>query len=203
MTKNIFDWNHISSNLTQDQMTELKEYYQTYHRKCWAFKQAAKRFKKWKLLGDTLSVVFATSGIASAIATSGISLVAISTTSVIIQGWMKHKNLELKIQNCTHAYQSYQHLLNAIKDIMRGGDFQPNILHTMMNNIDNHVTDNSPIIDSRCKMFFTAHLKKKKLNFSGKAAPRITAIFWRTHFSATAAKNDPLGWERKRRHPVK
>ena len=147
MTKNIFNWNHISSNLTQDQITELKEYYQTYHRKCWAFKQAAKRFKKWKLLGDTLSVVFATGGIASAIATSGISLVAISTTSVMIQGWMKHKNLDLKIQNCTYAYQSYQHLLNAIKDMMRGGDFQPNILHTMMNNIDNHVTDNSPIID--------------------------------------------------------
>ena len=60
---------------------------------------------------------------------------------------MKHKNLELKIQNCTHAYHSYQHLLIAIKDMMRGGDFQPNILHTMMNNIDNHVTDNSPIID--------------------------------------------------------
>ena len=31
--------------------------------------------------------------------------------------------------------------------MMRGGDFQPNILHTMMNTIDNHVTDNSPIID--------------------------------------------------------
>ena len=31
--------------------------------------------------------------------------------------------------------------------MMRGGDFQPNILHTMMNNIDNYVTDNSPIID--------------------------------------------------------
>ena len=138
MTKHIFNWNHISPNLTQDQITELKEYYQTYHKKCWAFKQAAKRFKKWKLLGDTLSVVFATGGIASAIATSGISLVAISTTSVIIQGWMKHKNLELKIQNCTYAYQSYQHLLNAIKDMMRGGDLQLNILHTMMNNIDNH-----------------------------------------------------------------
>ena len=60
---------------------------------------------------------------------------------------MKHKNLELKIQNCTYAYQSYQHLLNAIKDMMRGGDLQLNILHTMMNNIDNHVTDNSHIID--------------------------------------------------------
>ena len=98
-------------------------------------------------MGDTLSVVFATGGIASAIATSGISLVAISTTSVIIQGWMKHKNLDLKIQNCTYDYQSYQHLLNAIKDMMRGGDFQPFCSHMMMNNIDNYVTDNSPIVD--------------------------------------------------------
>ena len=96
MTKNIFDWNHISSNLTQDQMTELKEYYQTYHRKCWAFKQAAKRFKQWKLLGDTLSVVFATGGIASAIATSGISLVAISTTSVILN--LKYKIVHTPIR---------------------------------------------------------------------------------------------------------
>ena len=144
--KNIFNWNHISEKLNENQIEELKSYYITY-RKCWAFKQAAKRFKKWKLLGDTLSVAFATGGIASAIATSGISLVAISTTSVIIQGWMKHKNLDLKIQNCTYAYQSYQHLLNAIKDMMRGGDFQPSCLHMMMNNIDNYVSDNSPIVD--------------------------------------------------------
>ena len=60
------------------------------------FQTSSKTFKKWKLLGDTLSVVFATGGIASAIATSGISLIAISTTSVIIQGWMKHKILNLK-----------------------------------------------------------------------------------------------------------
>ena len=51
MTKNVFNWNHISSNLTQDQITELKECYQTYHRKCWAFKQAAKRFQKMEIIG--------------------------------------------------------------------------------------------------------------------------------------------------------
>ena len=147
MTKNIFNWNHISSDLTEDQIEELKSYYITYHRKCWAYKQAAKRFKKWKLLGDSLSIIFATGGIASAIATSGISLVAISTASVIIQSWMKHKDLDLKIQNCIHAYQSYQHLLNIIKDTMRGGDFQPHSLHIIMNNVDNYVTYNSPIVD--------------------------------------------------------
>ena len=142
MTKNIFDWNYISHKLNENEIEELKSYYITYHRKCWAFKQAAKRFKKWKLLGDSLSIIFATGGIASAIATSGISLIAISTTSVIIQDWMKHKNLDLKIQNCIYAYQSYQHLLNTIKDTMRGGDFQPNSLHIIMNNVDNYVIDN-------------------------------------------------------------
>ena len=155
MPKNIFNWNHISEKLNENQIEELKSYYITYHRKCWAFKQAAKRFKKWKLLGDILSVVFATGGIASAIATSGISLIAISLTSVIIQGCMKHKNLDLKIQNCTYACRSCQRLLNAIEDVMRGGDFQSSCSHMMMNNIDNHVTDNSPIVDKFLRKYDT------------------------------------------------
>ena len=94
-----------------------------------------------------MSLIFASGSIAASIATGGVALVAVSTVSLLIQGWMNHKNLNLKIQNCIYAYQSYQHLLNAIKDMMRGGDFQPSFLHVMMNNIDNYVVDNSPIID--------------------------------------------------------
>ena len=60
---------------------------------------------------------------------------------------MNYKNLEIKIQNCTYAYQSYQHLLNNIKDMMRRGDFKPSYLHTTMNSIDNYVCDNSPVVD--------------------------------------------------------
>ena len=145
--KTIFDLNHISDKLTKDQIIELKAYYHTYHRKCWAFKQAVKRLKKWKLLGNSLSIVFASGGLCSSIATGGISLIAITTTALLIQGWMKHKNLDLKIQNCTYAYQSYQHLLNVIKDMMRGGDVNLSYIHITMRNIDDYVTDNSPIID--------------------------------------------------------
>ena len=95
-----------------------------------------------------MSLIFASGSIAASIATGGVALVAVSTVSLLIQGWMKHKDFDLKIQNCTYAYQSYQHLLNAIKDTMRGGgDFQPSCLHVMMNNIDNYVADNSPLID--------------------------------------------------------
>ena len=38
--KNIFDWNHISDKLSTDEVDELKSYYLSYHRKCWAFKRA-------------------------------------------------------------------------------------------------------------------------------------------------------------------
>ena len=145
--KNIFNWNHISDKLTEEQINELKMYYCTYHKKYWSYKQAMKRFKKWKLLGNSLSIVFASGGLASSVATGGASLVAISTVSLLIQGWMNHKNLDIKIQNCTYAYQSYQHLLNSVKDMMRRGDFNTSHLLTTMNSLDNYVCDNSPIVD--------------------------------------------------------
>ena len=147
LRKIIFKWNHISDELTEEQVEELKSYYQSYHKKCWAFKQALKSFKKWRLLGNSLSIVFASGGFASSIATGGISLVAISTAALLIQGWMKHKDLDLKIQNCTYAYQSYQHLLNEIKDMMRSGHFNSSHIYITIKNIDDYVTDTSPIVD--------------------------------------------------------
>ena len=151
--KNIFNWNHISGKLKEDQIKELKAYYVNYHRKCWAYKQAVKHLKLLKLLGNSLSIVFTAGGIASAIATSGVALVAVSTVSLLIQGWMKHKDLDLKIHNCIYAYQSYQYLLNEIKNSMRSGNYQPLFLHNTMNNIDNYVCDNSPIVDKFLKKY--------------------------------------------------
>ena len=105
-------------------------------------------------MGDSLSIVLASGGLASSLATGGISLIAISTLALLIQGWMKHKDLDLKIQNCVYAYQSYQHLLNTIKDTMIGGDFNPSYIHITMRNIDDYVADNSPIIDKYLSRYY-------------------------------------------------
>ena len=147
----VYNWNHISERLTKDQVNELKSYYSTYHRKCWAYKKAMKRFKKMKLAGNILSILFATGGIASAIATGGIALVAVTSATPLIQLWMSHQSLDMKIQNCTYAYQSYNHLLIQIKDALRSGDFNKEELFNSMNNVDNYVTDNSPIVDKYYK----------------------------------------------------
>ena len=50
--KKIFNWNHVSEKLTEEQVKELKTYYHTYHRKNWAFKKATKKFKRWRLFGN-------------------------------------------------------------------------------------------------------------------------------------------------------
>ena len=150
---NIFDWNHISSRLTEDEIAELKSYYKVYHRKCWAFKRALKRYKLLRYLGNTVSLLSASGGIATAIATGGISLVAISTVALLVKGYTEHQNLDIKIQTCTYAYQSYQHLLIVIKNVMRSGAFDKESLINSMANIDNFVTDNSPVVDKFFKKY--------------------------------------------------
>ena len=150
--RNIFNWNHISSTLIQEQ-NELESYYATYDKKCWAYKKAFKHYKKWKVTGDTSSMIFASDSITSVIATSGMTLVAISTRALLILGYMKHKDIEMKIQICSYAYQSYQHLLNTIKEMIRNGQFEREHLTISMNIIDNFVANNAPIIDKILNKF--------------------------------------------------
>ena len=104
-------------------------------------------------LGNTVSLLTASGGIASAIATGGISLVAISTVAILVKGYMDHQNLDIKIQTCTYAYQSYQHLLIIIENVMRSGVFDKESLINSMANIDNFVTDNTPVVDKFLKQY--------------------------------------------------
>ena len=145
--KNIFEWNHISDKLNPAQIQELKDYYIVNHKKCWCYKQATKSFRRLKLIGNSLAILFASGGIVSSISTGGIGLIAISTGALLIQGWLQHQNLDLKIQNCIYAYQSYIHILHTLKFILRTGEFNLSNILITMKNTDDYISDNSPIVD--------------------------------------------------------
>ena len=149
----IFNWNHVSKELEEDEVEELKSYYKTYHKKFWAYKQAHKRFRRMKFAGNILTIVFATGGIASTAATGGIALIAISGVSVFIKAWMDYQGFDLKIHNCVYAYQSYGHILTMIKEAMRSGHFDRNNLIATMTNVDNYVIDNTPSVDKYFKKY--------------------------------------------------
>lgn len=94
--KSCFHWNHISKDLSEEQIVELKTYYKLYHRKAFALKLAYKHYKRCKILGHGLSFFFASGGIISSAVTSGLSLIAISSVAIFIQGYLEHKNYNLK-----------------------------------------------------------------------------------------------------------
>ena len=48
MPKDIFDFNHISPDLTIEQELELKSYYENCHLKCFLYKKAFQHYKKIK-----------------------------------------------------------------------------------------------------------------------------------------------------------
>ena len=156
--KSCFNWNHISKNLGQEEIVELKSYYKLYHRKAFAFKLACKHYKKCKIVGHALSIIFASGGVISAAATTGLSLIAISSVAVFIQGYLEHKAYTLKIRDCEYAYHSYQHLLITIKNILRSGTYDSISLYHQMAGMDNYIIDNSPVIDKyllKCDKIFS------------------------------------------------
>ena len=151
--KSIFNWNHISKNLTEEQIEQLKGYYEVYHKKAWGFKQAYKSYKKKKYIGNSLALMFAAGGISSSIASGGISLIAVSGASILIKGYMEDKNYDMKIEQSKYAFQSYDHLLIEIKDTLRSGNFNESSLIHKMSGLDNYIVDNSPLIEKLLKEY--------------------------------------------------
>ena len=149
----IFNFNHVSEKLTNEEINELKAYYKTYYKKCWIYKKAYKKYRKWKIIANTASILFASGGLPSAIATSRIALVAISSAALLIQSYMKHKNLDMNIKTCQNSNQSYNELPNEIKTSLRSGHFNRNNLTLTMANIDNIVVANCPIADKYDKKY--------------------------------------------------
>ena len=81
----IIDFNHISNRLSKEEIDELKAYYMSYHKKMWMYKSAYKRLKKWEFAGNISSIVFATGGIASSIATSIGNIISFCRNSSLYQ----------------------------------------------------------------------------------------------------------------------
>jgi len=72
---------------------------------------------------------------------------------LLIQGRIKYKELEKKIYQCEYAYQTYAHLLNEVKDILRSGEFNNKELYIKMQTTDDFIYDNTPLVDYWFKQF--------------------------------------------------
>ena len=109
MTKNIFNWNHISNELTKDQISELKELYKNYHRlfKCYQWKY--KKLKRLKISLEMSSIGLTVTGsVVGAITLNPIVIACVAGPGVLIQGYLTKSNLINNVERCKFAYTSYK-----------------------------------------------------------------------------------------------
>ena len=150
----VFNFNYIDKNLTDESVYMLKNFYKTYHLKCWCYKQLYKSFKIKDLAINISSATLIAVGAAVGTFINPIAL-ASAGLGGILQVLSKKKNYPKKIEQCKFAYANYQKELNALKGYLRGKPFDKSILLFDLNKLDDLVVDQCPIIrDSIRKKYY-------------------------------------------------
>ena len=121
MAKDIFNWNHISNELTEDQISELKAMYKNYHRlfKCYELKY--KRLKRLKISLEMTSIGLTIIGsVVGGGTLNPIVIACVAGPGVMIQGYLTKSDLDNNVDRCRFAYKTYEKILVQLKSFLRG-----------------------------------------------------------------------------------
>ena len=94
-------YNHISKDLSDDEVNKLKQWYSYYHKLYTCFKWKYKKLNKVNLSLNMVSLGLTVSGtIAGGVTLNPIILGCISGPGILIQGYLSKSNIKTKIEMC-------------------------------------------------------------------------------------------------------
>ena len=143
MCEKIFNFNHISKNLSNEKINEIKNLYKYYHKKYWCYKKLFQHYQKMHLstnIGSSLLVVTGT--IAGGITLNPIIIGVISGCGVLLQTYATAKNYDRKLEHCKFAYTSYNNLLIELRDSLCLGVFDEKLFFNKAVVFDNIINEN-------------------------------------------------------------
>ena len=144
----VFNFNHIDPKLKEYEVKRFKKLYSYYHQKTWCYQRAYKRFKKFELSLNLLSIGLTGTGvIVGSVTLNPVILGSISGSGILLQGFLKMKNYNRKIEMCKFAYTSYQKILNKIRSYLRGEPYDIMDLFFETQLLDDQVTDLCPLVE--------------------------------------------------------
>ena len=152
--RSIFNWNHVSEKLTEDQISELKALYKYYHKKYWLSKMTYKYYKKAELacnIGSAFLVVTGT--VVGGVTLNPIPLGVISGTGILLKTFSEVKNYKRKIEMSKFAYTSYEKVLTHLRYFMRGLEFNDKEFLNFVKNLDDIIIDMCPLTDKYEKKY--------------------------------------------------
>lgn len=146
--KNIFTFNHISTNLSKEEVEKFNLLYKNYHRlyKCYQWKY--KRLKRIKLSLELSSIGLTTIGsITGAVTLKPIILGNIAGPGILIQAYLTKSNITNQVEHCKFAYTTYQKILIQIKSFLRGLPCDENIFLSDVKIMNDTIIDSCPSVD--------------------------------------------------------
>ena len=118
--KDVFEFNHIDSSLSNSDVSSLKDF----HKKYWCFE---KSYKRYKLLDETVLLsgisLVAMGTIAGGITLNPVVLGVVNGAGVVVAGIGKKKNYKRKIELSRIAFTTYDKVLVELRAARRGDSF--------------------------------------------------------------------------------
>ena len=120
---NIFDFNHISKDLSEDIEKTLKNFYKFYHKKWWCYNKAFKSNKRKSISLTILSAGSIISGAAAGgITLNPIILGVLTSLGVISKVLPNFKKYDKKVESTRYASTTYKKVLDALRMYLRRGN---------------------------------------------------------------------------------
>ena len=154
MKNDIFEFNHIDSLLSEDEVKTLKEFYKYYHKKFWCFK---KTFKHFKIIDESIII----SGILLLIIgtiSGGLTLIpfvlgVINGVGILLTNFGKMKNYKKKIEMPKIAFTTYDKVLVELRSALRGDEFDKDQFIDKMKVLDEMIIGKTPLTDKYVKLY--------------------------------------------------
>ena len=155
MTKtDIFNFNHIDKNISQEKLSEIKGLYKFYHKRFWCYKKAFKYFKKLNLIINVTSTGLVVIGtVAGSITLNPAILASISGAGLVLKTVSEIKNYKKKIEMSKFAYTTYQKVLVDLRSCLRGNQFNHTVFINAMRQLDEIIIDLCPLADKFEKQY--------------------------------------------------
>ena len=150
----IFEFNHIDSLLSEEEITTLKEFYKYYHKQFWCFK---KTFKYFKILDESITIsgilLVIIGTISGGLTLNPIVLGMINGSGILLTNFGKMKNYKKKIEMTKIAFTSYEKVLVELRSALRRDEFDKDQFTDKMKVVDAMIIDQTPLSDKYVKLY--------------------------------------------------
>ena len=111
----------VTSQMDSSLLSTLNNLHAEFHKKMWYYQKMFLRFKRLNAAFNALALLCIAAGIVvSSVNQESFIMVALTSLSTLIKGWMDFKKLPVKMDACRFAYTTYQKLLIEIQNYTRG-----------------------------------------------------------------------------------